>query len=456
MKRLLFFAALYLSKILIRVLRLTGRGGSTLPGRIARRVYPGILRELAAQPRAVAVVTGTNGKTTTSTILARILRETGRSVAHNSSGANLLSGVTTSLVSFSDLKGRITADVAVLEVDEATVPLVLEEVPAKVVLVTNFFRDQLDRYGELEHSVSAVRRGLLRLGPDAKAVLNADDPIVASLGDGLSAETVYYGIDDPRLLHRETSHASDVKNCGGCGAPLEYDGYFYAHLGWYRCERCASRRPSPHLAAENVELRGGEGTTFSVKGNPGRMTLPGLYNLYNAMAALGAAVTLGATMEAALAAVESFESAFGRMERLSVEGRKVFMALAKNPTGFNQVLSTLFREGANAPYLMIAINDRIADGRDVSWLWDVDFEVLADKQIQFVVVSGLRAYDMAVRLKYAGVCAQKISVEPGLPAAFTQAIASTPEGETLTVLPTYTAMLELRQYLVRKGYARAW
>ncbi len=452
--------AIWIGKACMIASRILGRGGSTLPGRVALKVEPRLMGMLAGRVGCCILVSGTNGKTTTASIIAGILRQNGERVIHNASGANLVPGVTSALVAACDWWGHTKSNWAVLEVDEATVPLVLREVRVEVAVVTNFFRDQLDRYGEIEHTVSLVRQGLEYLPRDARVILNADDPLVASLGEGLECSVQYYGLDCPEMASREGAHASDIKHCKACDTPYQYQGYYYAHLGIYRCPGCGRERPCPSVRAERVVPAGTLGTSILLD-LPGYreevfVKVPGLYNVYNALAAGTAVWTLGIAPDLIKSGIEGFSAAFGRMEEVLIRDRRVFLALAKNPTGFNEVLRTISQD-EGAKRLLVAINDNIADGRDVSWLWDVDFEVVAENgALVFALVSGIRAEDMAVRLKYAGVDPSRIRCDQDVCAALDQALDMTPEGEVLYVLPTYTAMLGLRRRLVQRGLVRPW
>ncbi|HEY3314615.1 MAG TPA: MurT ligase domain-containing protein [Bacillota bacterium] len=453
--------AVWLAKSIIRLSRVLGLGGSTFPGTVARRLAPGILGALSAGlPKGVILVTGTNGKTTTARMIAGVLRAAGLKVVHNRSGANLITGVTAAFIDATDWRGRLDADIGLVECDEATVPKAVSELPVRILLVTNFFRDQLDRFGELAHTVELVRSGAARLDDGARLLLNADDPLVAGIGRNVDIPAVYYGIDDERQGAPRMVQAREAKHCLECGEPYDYKVYYYAHLGKYRCPRCGRDRPRPDVAATAIELDEVSGSRLTVRTADGpeldlTISLPGLYNAYNALAAATAGLAAGAGPEAIRSGLAEASSSFGRMEPIDVDGRRVLIALVKNPVGFNEVVRTVLGD-RGAKRLVIAINDNYADGTDVSWLWDVDFEQLAaaHAEIDFVVTSGIRAEDMAVRLKYAGVETNRISVEEDISAALALALGRVEAGQTLYVLPTYTAMLEVRRVIQRMGYAR--
>ena len=461
-------------------------GGTTLPGVVARRIDPSALRRLsAALPRGVALVGGTNGKTTTTRMLATILEADGRRVLHNRAGANLVTGLTATALAGSSLLGRVRADIGLFETDEAALPRALEETRPRLVLLHNLFRDQLDRYGEVDTIAASWRAALERLPADATVLLNADDPAVAALGEGLSARVRYYGLEDTGQATGASTHIADSLFCRRCGAPYRYSAIFYAHIGHYACERCGQRRPAPDIRLERLELEGTTGARLylSFRGAADargyfeiRLPLPGLYNALNALAAAAAALLLGVAPARIRDTLERFSAAFGRIERVDAGGRPLLLALIKNPIGASETVRMLTSSVVSSPlsvvesdeswatdhglrttdhglHLLVAINDKYADGTDVSWLWDADFERL-EGRVAGAVVSGTRAGDMAVRLKYAGIAPERIAVEPDLARALDTALAGLPAGATLYALPTYTAMLELRAELARRGWVR--
>jgi UDP-N-acetylmuramyl tripeptide synthase len=319
-------------------------------------------------------------------------------------------------------------------------------------VVTNLFRDQLDRYGELETTAGHIRRALTRGPEGVTAVLNADDPMVAALGEGLP-RVLYAGLEDAGLLQPQLSHGADAKFCPRCGSPFTFEGVYFGHVGHYRCPRGDFTRPAPDIAATSVQIDGMEGMKLKVREGAREVELAvplsGLYNAYNVVMALAAARATGIPLAGAAAALRDFSPAFGRMERLTLKGRQVYLLLAKNPTGFNEVLRTAISFGQGRSFLL-ALNDRIADGQDVSWIWDVDFEKLREAA-QHLVITGDRAADLRLRLKYAEVPAERMEVTSDWGDALKRAVEATPQGEPLFVLPTYTAMLELRSVLAGQG-----
>ncbi len=429
-----------------------------MPGRVARAVEPRLLR-LVSQRLALGsvVVAGTNGKTTTAHLLAHIMRALGHRPVHNRAGANLAAGIASALVEHADLCGRPTGDLGIFEVDEATVPRVVPALAPRVAVFTNLFRDQLDRYGEIDYIAGLWRSTGVALTSDFVRVANADDPLVYEAVRELPGRLVTFGIEDERYARPAIEHTAEARYCYRDGTPYVYAITYFGHMGRYHCPACGARRPMPDVSARDLMLAGPDGAemTLHAGGEAARIrtVLPGLYNVYNVLAAAAAALQLGASLPGVRDALASFAPAFGRAERMAVDGREIQMLLVKNPAGFNEVLRTVLASGA-LPVILIAINDQIADGRDVSWLWDVDVEMLAG-QVGRVVVSGIRAEDMAVRLQYAGIPAEVIEVEHAYDQALRRALDRAGTGR-LFVLPTYTAMLALRSVLERWGAVRGF
>jgi lipid II isoglutaminyl synthase (glutamine-hydrolysing) len=432
--------------------RLVGAGGgTTVPGKVLATIDPELLDRLAARlPQGSALVSATNGKTTTAAMVANILSPRIR-LAHNASGANLRSGVASALLSARD------AELGLFEVDEAALPEMAMRLRPRAVCLGNLFRDQLDRYGELEH-VAERWRGVVRgLASDAQLVVNGDDPQVGDLSRERPGSLVF-GLDDPSQAAPELLHAADSKWCLQCGRPYEYAAIYVGHLGDYRCPSCGHARPPLDVVGRDVELRGLEGVDFTldVQGESRRVKLsvPGLYNVYNALAAASLSLALGASPDEIITGLAGFGAAFGRFERIVVGDKTVLVLLVKNPAGANEAVRTLVAGGA--PRLaVLALNDAIADGRDVSWIWDVDWEPLL-AGLDRVVVTGERAAEMALRCKYGGFEAESIEVVPELDRALDRGLELTGEGGELVVLPTYTAMLALREIVADRGFVRPY
>ena len=445
-----------------QIVRRAGRGGGTsLPGKVLIRLEPHAIGELSARlAGGSALISATNGKTTTAAMAASILDRAGHNLVHNRAGANMAGGIASTLLAAARRGGRIDGELGLFEVDEFWLDRVCEELEPRAVLLCNLFRDQLDRYGELETIAdrwAGVVGGLPRA---SRLLLNADDPLIADLGRG-DAAAVYFGVEDPTVAMPEMQHASDSKHCRRCGAAYRYDAIYLGHLGVYRCPSCGQTRPTPEISAASISFDGTRSASFRLvtpEGErPVRLPLPGLYNVYNALGAATLCRALGAGLDEIVAGLEAVTAAFGRAESIQLEGAELSLLLIKNPAGANEILRTLALEAGEIDVLAV-LNDLTADGRDVSWVWDADFEILAGR-VRRVVCSGTRAAELAVRLKYAGVPAERLTVEPELPAALDDAVRGALDGGAgrLFALPTYTALLALREELSARGHvAHYW
>ena len=457
----LFGTKLALARAAGSLSRRSGRGGgTTLPGRLLLRLDPDAISRLGdALGRGSTIISATNGKTTTAAMLSAALRAVGRTPVHNRAGSNMTWGVATALL---EQRG----DEGLFEVDEGWLPQIAAELDPRLIVLGNLFRDQLDRYGELERLADEWAELVARRAGHTEFALNADDPLIADLGRDRDLArrpgVTYFGIEDPSQALPEFQHAFDAKHCRRCGAPYAYERAFVGHLGHYACPGCAADRPEPEVAATRIALEGMSGSRVTVRTPEGevdfRLPLPGLYNVYNALAALAAAMRLGIAVADAVGALASMGAVFGRVETIRIGATDVSILLIKNPAGANEVLRTLLLEagadgGDHGLDLWIALNDRIADGRDVSWVWDADFELLAG-HVRGVLCAGTRAPEMAVRLKYAGLTPDSIVVEETIDRSFDRAVEQA--GSRLFALPTYTALLELRTMLARRGVARSY
>ena len=453
----LFGAKVAFSRAIGAASRRSGRGGgTTLPGRALLRMEPEAIAALGSRlHRGTTIVSATNGKTTTAGMIAAVLAADGRRPVHNRAGSNMTWGVATALLEQDGEEG-------LFEVDEAWLPRVAEQLDPATIVLGNLFRDQLDRYGEMEALADEWAKTVAARVGRTGFVLNADDPLIADLGRDREGErregVLYFGIDDASQALPELQHAFDAKHCRRCGHPYAYERAFVGHLGHYSCPHCGARRPQPEVSASAIELHGMSGSTVTVQTPQGelrlRLPLPGLYNVYNALAAVAAGLRLGVGPERIAAALGELRAAFGRVETIAVGGVPVSILLIKNPAGANEVLRTLLlesREGRGGIDLWIALNDRIADGRDVSWVWDADFELLAGG-VRRVVCSGTRAPEIALRLKYSGWPEGAIEVVPDIGRSLDAAVAAA-DGR-LYALPTYTALLELRKLLADRGLAK--
>jgi UDP-N-acetylmuramyl tripeptide synthase len=434
--------------------RRSGRGGgTTLPGRLLVRMEPDAIDRLAARlDRGSIVVSSTNGKTTTAGMIAGILQAAGRTPVHNRAGSNMHWGVATALL-------EQTGDEGLFELDEAWLPRVAPSLRPRLLVLGNLFRDQLDRYGELERLADEWADLVTRLQGSCEFALNADDPLIADLGRDRELRrrpgVTYFGIEDASQALPELQHAHDAKHCRRCGAPYSYERAFVGHLGHYICPNCHADRPAPDIAATEIELNGISGSRVRITTPQGELELelplPGVYNVYNALAAVAAGLRSGVPLEQVRTGLESMRAVFGRVETIEVGRKPVSILLIKNPAGANEVLRTLTLESSNGGIdLWLALNDRIADGRDISWIWDADFELLADG-VRRVVCAGTRAPEMALRLKYAGWPENSIEILEPIEASLDAAVAAAPD--RLFALPTYTALLELRKLLTDRGLA---
>jgi len=439
------------------VRRLGLGGGTALPGLVALRLDGAVVARLAARlGQGCLLVTGTNGKTTTARLVAGMARAAGLRPVANAAGSNLVRGIAAALCQAAASDGRLreaARALGVFEVDEATLPEAARLLSPRAVVFLNLFRDQLDRYGEVDHVAALWRGAVADVGPAAALVLDAYDPAVASLAGEARGPVLLYGLAPGPHSLPAPEHAADARWCPSCGGELAYDAVHYAHLGLWRCPECGLARPQPHLegALEGrlLRLRLPDGSQRTLA-----LPLEGTYAAHDTLAAVAAALALGLPWSAVEEGVSRFGGAFGRQERLSLRGREVQVVLAKNPAGLNQVLRTLCGRPGRLR-LALFLNDGLADGRDVSWIWDVDFELLSGR-VAWAVASGSRAEDLALRLHYARIGGE-LTVERRPVAALHLALERTPPGATLHVLPTYTALLQVREVLARwAGRPRFW
>jgi UDP-N-acetylmuramyl tripeptide synthase len=426
-------------------------GGTTIPGKLLAELDPGAIDRLAARLSAgTAVVSATNGKTTTTAMAAEILRPRHK-LAHNAAGANLVSGVASALLTAGD------AELGLFEVDEAALPELVRRLRPGALCLGNLFRDQLDRYGELELVAERWRNAVGDLPGDAQLVYNADDPQLAAVAEAHTGN-VAFGLDDPRVGRASLQHAADSKYCVRCGTPYVYAASYVGHLGDYRCPRGDHSRPSLAVAARDITVLGLERASFRLDTPEGsrwvELALPGLYNVYNAVAAAALTRALGADLDEIANGLGRFSAAFGRFERVAIGDKRVLLLLIKNPAGANEAVRTLVDGGAPR-VLVAALNDEIADGRDVSWIWDVDFEPLLPG-FERLVASGSRAAELALRFRYGGLDEDAIELEPDLGNALDRGLELTPAGGELVLLPTYTAMLGLQRILAARGLAKPY
>ncbi|AVH63273.1 Mur ligase family protein [Nostoc sp. 'Peltigera membranacea cyanobiont' N6] len=414
---------------IVRSLRLGA--ASVLPGSIARRIEPRILELLSQQVKnGVILIAGTNGKTTTALLLCTILERKGYRVTHNSTGANLENGLMTALLESTNLLGTLNTDYAILEVDENIVPRVLKPLQPRIILCLNLFRDQLDRYGEVDTISKRWTKVISTLPAETVVIPNADDPTLSNLGQQLPQRVLFFGLNEPENYLEAIPHAVDSIYCPKCGHSLDYKGVYLSHLGDFTCPQCGFTKSKPTL----------ESSEWS-------QILVGLYNKYNTLAAATAAIELGVDEATIRDTINNFQAAFGRAEDLVINGKRVRILLSKNPVGTNETIRVVTQSTDKTTLLVL--NDRTPDGTDVSWIWDVDTEKLVERG-GTLVVSGDRVYDMALRLRYSQKSPESsinLIVEEDLRQAIATALEHTPENETLHILPTYSAMLEVREVL---------
>ena len=416
----------------VRSLRLGA--ASVLPGSIARRIEPQLLTLLSQQVKSgIILIAGTNGKTTTSLLLRSILERKGYRVAHNATGANLENGLVTALMESANSVGSLNVDYAILEVDENIVPKVLTPIQPKIILCLNLFRDQLDRYGEVDSISKRWTKVISTLPADTVVIPNADDPTLCYLGQQLKQKVSFFGLSEPEQYLEKIQHAVDSIYCPRCGHSLDYQGVYLSHLGDFTCPSCGFSKSQPTLNSQEWE-----------------QVLVGLYNKYNTLAAATAAIELGIDEKTIHDTIPTFQAAFGRAEELEIDGKQVRILLSKNPVGTNETIRVVTQ--SNDKTTLLVLNDRVQDGEDVSWIWDVDTEKLVERG-GTLVVSGDRVYDMALRLHYSENTADSklnLIIQQDLKQAIDIALKNTPDDETLHILPTYTAMLDVREILTGK------
>ncbi|HLJ66792.1 MAG TPA: MurT ligase domain-containing protein [Chloroflexota bacterium] len=447
------------AKATAEAVRLAGRGGGTsVPGLVARRIDSGVLRKIVASSAArMVMVTGSNGKTTTCRMIAALAEGSGRSVVQNRTGSNLIQGVTAAAVKGADLLGRLRADTVILEIDEATVRNVAPDVTPDVAVVTNIFRDQLDRFGELHAVAEALRVAIHSLPDGATAVLNGDDPMVADLGSGAGCRRLYFGVTAEQVGAEVPEHAADTVRCPRCQHDLEYSRAYLSHLGAYRCPNCGFARPPLDVAVTSLRL--GDGLMDLSLATPDgplevQLRLIGIHNAYNAAAAVAAGCALGLDPNRFGAALAGLRPAFGRLEQIKAGDRTAVLAFVKNPISYNTTLRSIAQAPGRKRFLAVHSNTDV-DGEDFSWLWDVDLEELAPA-VDMVVTSGTKAEEVAMRYKYAGVPEERISTIADVESALDAALAAAEPGGTVHILAGYTPMREIRQIMQRRKWVSAF
>lgn len=431
-----------------RLLRLAHRGGTNVPGTVALKIKKSILRDLSRNVKVI-LVTGTNGKTTITRMIEAELIASGKSYFTNKSGANMDTGIAAEFLVNSTFSGKCKYDYALIECDELAFKYVSRYCNIECVVVSNIFRDQLDRYGEITHTVTGIYEGIKNI-PDATVCLNADCSLSRSLADRIPNKILYYGLNCP-IYENRVKEVSDAPYCIKCGAEYEYEYVTYGHLGKYRCPDCGYSRPDPEIFAEKIISSDADSTTVLLKigkeTHEVRINLPGGYNIYNAVAAASVGKVMGFSDDQIITALSEFSCGFGRMEKFHIENTDIRMILVKNPAGANQVLNFLVNIKTPSVFV-VGLNDRYADGTDISWIWDADFEMLGvmGENLKKVIVTGVRADELALRFKYAGINIDKIEIETDYEKLLKSIVAS---GIDTFIMPTYTCMLRLRELFTK-------
>lgn len=452
--------ALSAGKLVGRAGRMLGIGGGTsLPGMVARRIDPDVLKAVMIGSSAKRIViTGSNGKTTTARMVAEMAKESGKRLSHNRSGSNLLQGVTSVAVNFATITGELESDVLVFEIDEGTMQHVIPEIQPDVVVITNIFRDQLDRFGELYAVARSLDRVLEDLPETSTIILNGNDPQVANFGLNARARRVFFGLDTTEIGTPVPEQSADVIRCIHCQEDLEYKVAYLSHLGLYRCPNCNYTLPSLDIAATSVRLASdGKGPTQATLNTPQgeleiEIPLPGVHNVYNAAAAVGAALAAGFPRQKLPGALAKLQPAFGRLEEIKAGDQTIYLAFVKNPTSFNLIMH-LIMQHPGKKHLLLAASHTVVDGEDFSWLWDIDLEDVAP-QIVDVTCSGNKPEELAMRSKYAEIPSERIRIIEDREQALDAALKDAGPGGTLYILATYSPTQELRRIMQKRGWVK--
>lgn len=434
-------------------------GGTSLPGMVARRIDPGVLKAVMNGSAAKKIViTGSNGKTTTSRMIAEMAKESGNRLSHNRSGSNLLQGVTSVAVNFANVFGQLESDVLVFEIDEGTMQHVVPEIQPDVVVITNIFRDQLDRFGELYAVARSLDKVLEGLPETSTIVLNGNDPQVANFGQNAKAKRVFFGLNTTEVGTPVPEQSADVIRCIHCQEDLEYKVAYLSHLGLYRCPNCGYTLPPLDIAATSVKLASdGKGSTHATLSTPAgelevEIPLPGVHNVYNAAAAVGAALAAGFPKEKLPVALSKLQPAFGRLEEIKAGDQTIYLAFVKNPTSFNLIMR-LIMQHPGQKHLLLAASHTVVDGEDFSWLWDIELEEMAPDVVD-AICSGNKPEELAMRLKYAHVPSERIRMIEDREQALDAALANAGPNGTLYVLATYSPTQELRRIMQKRGWVK--
>jgi UDP-N-acetylmuramyl tripeptide synthase len=423
------------------------KGGSNFPGRVALRIDPNVLKT-AANDYKIIVITGTNGKTTTTSMVYNMIKDSGKKVISNNTGANMLPGITACFIEHFSFSKNSQEKYAVIEADEANLKLITQYITPEIITVTNLFRDQLDRYGEVYTTLKKILEGIEKV-PSSKLVLNGDESLLGDLG--LANKCVYYGFEASLDNNVKIDVNADAKFCKKCQSPYKYHYLTYNHLGNFYCENCGYKRPELTYSVNEIIELTPEGSLVEINNNQYYINVPGTYNIYNALCAFAIGKEIGIDKSVIFSSLKSQKSSFGRQEIIDIEGKQVKIILVKNPAGYDEAINTVSLDTGKIN-LAVLLNDHYADGRDVSWIWDVKFEKLSQLDIEKILISGMRLYDMAIRLKVAGLPQEKFIVTE----SYEELLKGLKEtkSNTVYILATYTAMISFRKFLKTKGYIK--
>ena len=421
------------------------QGGTNFPGKIALKLDKNILKTIANNYEVI-LVTGTNGKTTTTSMIYSIVKDSNKQVITNNTGANMYTGIVACFISNYSFKKSCEKKIAVIEVDEANVKFVTEYISPRIITVTNLFRDQLDRYGEVYTTLKKILEGVEKV-PTATLLLNGDESLFGNLN--LKNDMVYYGFGTKVNDNNIVDINADAKFCTICKSPYEYNFITYNHLGDFYCSGCGYKRPKLTYSVDKIVDLNTSGSTVHINNKEYYINQPGTYNIYNALCAYSVAKLLGLEDTTIEHSLKTVASSFGRQETLNIEGKEVKIILVKNPAGYDEAVNTINLDKRKIN-LSLLLNDNYADGKDVSWIWDVNFERLTSLNINKIMISGIRLYDMAIRLKVAGFTSESFLLCKDEESLLQQIKAC--DGEIVYILATYTAMINLRKFLHAKGY----
>jgi UDP-N-acetylmuramyl tripeptide synthase len=451
------FLAIFVGKIIKLIINVKGGGATAAPGLYALRIDPNLVNKLSKKVKKGSIlISGTNGKTTTTRLVSDIL-STKYKVIHNRQGSNLLRGIASTFISKTNFLGQVDGDIALWEVDEATLPQAIEHTSPSLIALLNLFRDQLDRYGEVDSVRKKWQRAISGLSKNTTLVLNADDPGISYLSGEFKGKTIFFGVEDNKIDLPIVENISDIKHCPNCGHVLIFSDVLSAHLGHYQCENCDFERPMPSVSASDAHFYSDFSTAIklNVKGQLSNVKydLPGLYNVYNVLAATAVCLASNAEKITILEKIPLFSAAFGRFQKITIKGKHVFIFLIKNPAGANEIIRTISqKENLN---ILAILNDNFADGKDVSWIWDTNWEVLKNKT-KNTWISGIRRWDLATRFKYAEIKLSKNNVYKDINYSINQILLQLSSNDTLIILPTYTSLLSVQNVLrsLEKGLTK--